>query len=249
MSLNRAARRSGLIGTLLSLTFATFLVTGTSAQGQVCECYDNYRTVSVNRTPVRRAVRKYGKTKRATVARRANIARPTYQTVYIPVREVAYTPRYVEYVEDDCDDIRYTAAGRVIVTDRIYPVAGSRYYVNTHNGNGKRVYAANNYAKARVVYEGNHSQLDVDSDYFSTERIAADYGYRDGYSDGHEVGMEREIYNPHKEGDFRNGTNGYEGHFGAKWLYKQAYRDAYLKGYDAGFRSVAQRSTYRAVRW
>jgi hypothetical protein len=139
-----------------------------------------------------------------------------------------------------------------VVTERVYPVAGSRYYVNGYNGNGYNgnvAYTTNGYAKTRVYVNGSYSNLDVDSNYYSTGRIASDYGYRDGYSDGHEVGMERESYNPYKEGDYRNGTNGYEGHFGSKFLYKQAYRDAYLKGYDAGFRSVAQSSTYRAARW
>lgn len=257
MSLNKASCRSALVGTLLSLTFATFLISDAAAQEQICECHDAYSTVAIRHVPVRRSVRKYRKAKSTTVARRTTVVRPVYQTVYIPVREAEYTPRYVEYVDDDhCDDVEYTIARRVIVTDRVYPVARTVYYTNGNgrkayypNGsNGNRVYVSNGYRNARVYLNGSYSELEVDSNYFSTARIASDYGYRDGFDDGHEVGMERETYYPEKEGDFRNGTNGYEGHFGSKDLYKQAYRDAYLKGYDAGFRRVAQSSTYR-VKW
>ena len=255
MSLNKASCRSGLIGTLLSLAFATFLVSDASAQDQYCECHDAYSTAAVRRAPVRRSVRKHRKTRYSTLARRTTtIVRPAYQTVYIPVREVEYTPRYVEYVDDDdCDDVEYTSARRVIVTDRVYPVARNVYYTSGRkayypNGyNGDRVLVTNTHA--RVYLNGSYSNLEVDPDYFSTARIASDYGYRDGFDDGHEVAMERETYFPEKEGDFRNGTNAYEGHFGSKHLYKQAYRDAYLKGYNAGFRKVAQSATYRTSRW
>lgn len=253
MSSNKASRRFGMLGTLLSLAITTFLVSDAAAQAQTqyCECTDAYSTVAVRSVPVRRTARKYRKAKRTTVARRTTTRIvPAARTVYVPVREVAYAPRYVEYDEEDCDDyddIAYTSSRRVIVTERVYPVAGSRYVVNGYNGD--RLHTTNGYSKARVYLNGSYSNLDVDGDYFSTERIAADYGYRDGFSDGHEVGLERETYNPYKEGDFKNGTNGFEGHFGSKYLYKQAYRDAFLKGYDAGFRSVAQRSTYRAARW
>ena len=249
MGLRKASRRFGMLGTLLALSITTLLVSDTAAQRltQYCECTDAYSTVVVRATPVARRTkaRKYRRAKRTTVARRTTtVVRPAYQTVYDPVREV-------EYVDDDCadEDVAYsTASRRVVVTERIYPVAGSRYYVNGYNGDP--IATANGYAKTRVYIDGSYSNLDVDADYYSTARIASDYGYRDGFSDGHEVGMERETYNPYKEGDYRNGTNGFEGDFGSKYLYKEAYRQAYLKGYDAGFRSVAQSSTYRvASRW
>ena len=258
MSLNKASRRFGMLFSLLAIAITTFLVSDANAQTQYCECHDAVSTVAVRTVPVRRTTaRKYRKVKRTTVARRAKVVRPAYQAVYVPVREVEYAPQYVEHVDDDCDDVEYSTVRRVVVTERAYPTAQNVYYTNgiKRNGyyangyTGNRVHTTNGYAKARVYVDGSYSNLDVDADYFSTTRIAADYGYRDGYDDGHEVGLEREMYNPHKEGDFRNGTDGYEGDFGSKDLYKQAYRDAYLKGYDAGFRTVAQRSTYRAVKW
>ncbi len=260
MSLNRASRRFGIFSSLLAIAISTFLASHTNAQTQYCECHDAVSTVAVRTVPVRRtAVRKYRSTavKRATVARRAKVVRPAYQAVYVPVRGVEYEPQYVEHVDGDCDDVEYTTARRVVVTERTYPAARDVYYTNgikrngryTNGYNGYRTYTTTGYPTARVYVDGTSSNLDVDADYFRTERIAADYGYRDGFDDGHEVGMERELYNPYKEGDYRNGTNGYEGDFGSKFLYKQAYREAYLRGYDAGFRSVAQSSTYRAVRW
>jgi len=32
----------------------------------------------------------------------------------------------------------------------------------------------------------------VDADYYETRRIAEDYGYKDGFYDGHQAGMERD---------------------------------------------------------
>ena len=87
-----------------------------------------------------------------------------------------------------------------------------------------------------------------DADYYDTARIASDYGFRDGWIDGRDAGMERDAYHPENSGDFQKATNGYEDSFGSKQLYKQAYRSAYMRGYKAGFRSIANRTTIRASR-
>ena len=89
----------------------------------------------------------------------------------------------------------------------------------------------------------------VDADYYDTRRIASDYGYKDGFYDGYQAGMERDTYHPENSGDFQKATNGYEDDFAPKYLYREAYRTAYLRGYDSGWRSVAQRRTYRISRW
>jgi hypothetical protein len=98
------------------------------------------------------------------------------------------------------------------------------------------------------VTNGRYGNRAVDADYYDTRRIASDYGYRDGFYDGHQAGIERDTYHPENSGDYQKATNGYEDDFGPKYLYRQAYRNAYLRGYDAGWRSVAQRHTYRSGR-
>ena len=110
------------------------------------------------------------------------------------------------------------------------------------------VYADNKiYNDKGAVYYGDGEIL-PDPDYYDTRRIARDYGFRDGWYDGKQAGMERDAYHPQNSGDYQKATNGYEDDFGPKRLYKQAYRSAYLSGYRAGFRSIANRSTYRAAR-
>ena len=180
MSLYKAACRSGLIGTLLSLICVTFLASKSPAQDQICECHDTYSTVAVRYVPVRRSVRKYRKVNRTTVAHR--VVRPVYRTVYVPVREVVSSPTYVAHVDDDCDDVEYTRTRHVVVTERVYPVARTvtytngyarkAYYPNGYNGNG--AYVSNSYKTTGVYLNGSYSELEVDPDYFSTARIASD---------------------------------------------------------------------------
>ena len=245
MSFSKAAR-PGLFAILLSLATTTFLASTASAQEQYCECVDNYAAVAVRRAPARRTARKYRKARRSNVvARRTTtvVTQPVYRTAYVPVREAAYAPQYVEYADrDDCDDT-YTASSRVVVTEPVYTSRSVVYATGARRKayyDSPAVYTNTN----RVYVSERYGSLPTDSDYYSTVRIASDYGYRDGFSDGREVALEREAYNPAKEGDFRNGTNGYEGDFGSKSLYKRAYRDAYLKGYNTGWRSIAQSDTF-----
>ena len=102
----------------------------------------------------------------------------------------------------------------------------------------------------RSVYaNGIYGGRATDRDYYDTRRIASDYGYKDGFYDGHQAGMERDAYHPENSGDYQKATNGYEDDFGNKNVYRQAYRRAYLRGYNSGWRSVAQSRSYRPERW
>jgi hypothetical protein len=66
-------------------------------------------------------------------------------------------------------------------------------------------------------------------------RVAQDYGYRDGLNKGAEDGRDRDRYNPEGAGDYKKATNGYNSDYRNKDSYKQAYRDAFLRGYDEGY--------------
>jgi hypothetical protein len=147
-------------------------------------------------------------------------------------------PRYVEYIgNDDCDDNPYRTTSRSYISERIYSNAYKQQNVYYTNDN------------RRKVYRNGYRTRAVDADYYDTRRIASDYGRKDGFYDGYQAGMERDVYHPENSGDYQKATNGYEDDFGNKDLYRQAYRRAYLRGYDEGWRSVAQKSTYRAVRY
>jgi len=253
VNVKRTTSSIGKIGILLTLVLSILLVSEAKAQ-EYCECVDTYRTTSVRRAPVRHSVKAY-RAKRVNKVRRATTAyQPVYQTVYVPVRRVVAVPasQYVD-ADDDCDDdeIAYTTANtRVYVTDRVYANGhnGKRVYTNAYNGN--KVYVNGYNGNNRTYVNGRFGNIAVDPNYYQTQRIASDYGYRDGYIDGRDAGMERDNYNPENSGDFQKATNGYEDDFGPKDLYRQAYRSAYLRGYDAGFRTVAQSQTYRAnSRW
>jgi len=139
----------------------------------------------------------------------------------------------------------YRPARRVYQARRVY--TPRRVYVPVRKverdyGYDKRVYNVD-----RVYSNGNYENGYEDADYRDTRRIARDYGYRDGWEDGEDAGMERDAYHPENSGDYQKATNGYESDFGSKNLYRQAYRTAYLSAYRAGFRSIANRSTYRAA--
>lgn len=229
----------GRIGILLSLIMTFFLVSDAAAQ---CVCDDSYVRTSVRRQAVnvRHTARKY-KPARSYRAR----TRTVYQPVYVPVRSESYPARYVSYSDADCDDVDVS---RVYVTERVYTNGynGNGVYVNGYNGNGRYV---NGYSNKRM-YTNGYGNMEVDADYYETTRIARDYGYKDGFIDGRDAGMERDNYNPENSGDYQKATNGYEDDFGDKHVYREAYRSSYLTGYRAGFRSIANRSTYRAaVNW
>jgi len=70
-----------------------------------------------------------------------------------------------------------------------------------------------------------------------TQRIAGNYGFRDGFEDGRDAALERDEYHPENSGDYQKATEGYEDDYGDKGVYKDAYRGSYLEGYQAGFDS------------
>ena len=67
-------------------------------------------------------------------------------------------------------------------------------------------------------------------------------GFRDGRSDGERDVLARYRYSPHADQKFRV-TPGYNERFGPFDLYRDTYQEAYVRGYDNGFRH-AQRAGY-----
>lgn len=67
-------------------------------------------------------------------------------------------------------------------------------------------------------------------------RIAQERGYQDGVQTGANDANRRQSYDPQRSHFFKNATYGYERSYGNKEAYKQAYRDAFVRGYDESFR-------------
>ena len=60
------------------------------------------------------------------------------------------------------------------------------------------------------------------------------FGFEDGQYTGSEDARRNQSYNPERAGNYRKGTNGYNGR-GSKDAYKQAYRQAFIDGYNSTY--------------
>lgn len=100
-------------------------------------------------------------------------------------------------------------------------------------------------AQDRYYRSGREYRVYVYADRNEGILAARQYGYKDGFEDGSDAGLERDDYHPENSGDWRKAANGYEDKFGNKQLYKQNYRQAYLKGYRDGYKQYTNPRIYR----
>jgi hypothetical protein len=97
------------------------------------------------------------------------------------------------------------------------------------------------YTTTYVAGSGYTNRYDLD-------RIARGWGHRDGFKDGWKAALKNRAYDPVDNHDYRDADNGYKRRFGSKFLYRTSYRDGYVRGYDAGFRSIAGDERYGLLR-
>lgn len=71
---------------------------------------------------------------------------------------------------------------------------------------------------------------------YDIDRIARENGRRDGEYKGEDDARHNRRFNPEGAHDFKKATNGYSSSFGYKEEYKRAYRDAFIRGYENGYR-------------
>ena len=64
---------------------------------------------------------------------------------------------------------------------------------------------------------------------------SGDQGYEDGLYTGANDGRRGQSYNPSRSHFFRSATGGYTARFGDRDVYKQAYRDGFMRGYEEGY--------------
>lgn len=64
-------------------------------------------------------------------------------------------------------------------------------------------------------------------------RVARQNGFRDGQSEARDDRRDRDRNNPQKSNEYKRATNGYYSGLGNKNAYKNAYRQAFLEGYNS----------------
>ena len=169
----------------------------------------------------------------------------------------------------DCycnDSVSYVRVRRAPVRRVAYraKVGRTRHYARVRT-NYRRVYVPRSRVASYVAYDDTPScytptsrvvvtEPVVDTTYvteraytsrYDIDRIARGWGHRDGFKDGWKAALKNRDYSAENNHDFRDADNGYKRRFGSKFLYKTSYRDGYVRGYDAGFRSVAGTSEIR----
>jgi len=138
---------------------------------------------------------------------------------YVPVQDVDVEHETVSYVPVETVNANYVA-------DDACPIAVSSVAA-------RPIYVADT---STVLVE--EADADLVAEFSGTRRIAAGFGYRDGFEDGKEAALEGDVFNPENSGDYQKATEGYEDSFGDKDVYKDGYRSSYLEGYRAGFESA-----------
>jgi hypothetical protein len=99
------------------------------------------------------------------------------------------------------------------------------------------------YGSAQTAYSGRPMATaffdDHDRDHERAweegRRRAQEIGFQDGQHDGRSDFDKRHHFQPTHGGAYRHGDHGYDGHFGDKERYIEAYREAYSRGYHEGF--------------
>jgi hypothetical protein len=72
--------------------------------------------------------------------------------------------------------------------------------------------------------------------YGSAYNFAAQSGFDDGYEQGLKDGRSRHENDPIAESWYRNGDRGYNSRYGSRDVYKANYRNAFVQGYERGYR-------------
>jgi hypothetical protein len=78
---------------------------------------------------------------------------------------------------------------------------------------------------------------------------ARNRGYQDGLQTGANDASRRQSYDPQRSHYYRNATYGYDRSYGNKEQYKDVYRNAFVQGYNEGFRRYGGNRRGNNGRW
>ena len=70
------------------------------------------------------------------------------------------------------------------------------------------------------------------------DQQATQFGYQDGLAAGRADQQKGHNFDPHGHGLYKNGMHGYTSTLGTKDQYKDLYREAFVKGYEEGYRGT-----------
>jgi hypothetical protein len=73
------------------------------------------------------------------------------------------------------------------------------------------------------------------------DQQARQFGYEDGLAAGRHDAMKGDKFKPEDHDLYKNGLHGWTASLGTKDQFKQLYREAFVKGYEEGFRGPGQR--------
>jgi len=68
--------------------------------------------------------------------------------------------------------------------------------------------------------------------------VGSERGFSDGYDKGRVDARDGDRYDPRRHKWYRQGDRGYRRDYGSKDYYKRLYRDAFLQGYERGYREA-----------
>ena len=80
------------------------------------------------------------------------------------------------------------------------------------------------------------------------QNVAFDNGYNDGLDKGREDARDRDSYDPDRHSRYRSADRGYESRYGSKDAYRQVYRDGFEAGYNDAYRRNGGRSDRNGIR-
>jgi hypothetical protein len=69
--------------------------------------------------------------------------------------------------------------------------------------------------------------------------VGSERGFSDGYEKGREDARDGDRHDPRRHKWYREGDRGYRRDYGSRDYYKRLYRDAFLQGYERGYRESA----------
>lgn len=70
------------------------------------------------------------------------------------------------------------------------------------------------------------------------DQQARQFGYEDGLAAGRQDARKSDKFNPEHHDLYKNGLHGWTAALGTKDQFKQLYREAFVKGYEEGFRGT-----------
>jgi len=73
------------------------------------------------------------------------------------------------------------------------------------------------------------------------EQQARQFGYQDGLAAGRQDQLKGKSFKPDDHDLYKNGLHGWTVDLGTKDQFKQLYREAFVKGYEAGYRGTGPR--------